>query len=89
MDTDMKVMAAIHDFANQYGEYPNRVVMGCNLVDELRRRFMAEVVPIKELDKIVEAQNMGIRCEYDGIPIEVDYDNPDRLEVGWMTKWIE
>jgi hypothetical protein len=34
-------------------------------------------------------ERASIRCEYMGIPIHIDYDSPDILEVGYMVKWME
>ena len=41
------------------------------------------------LEEMARGQKLGVYCEYKGIPIKVDYENPELLEVGYMVKWME
>lgn len=88
-DVDTVVRTAVYEFENEFGHFPNRIVMGCNLVDELSRIFWGNIVPMKTLEELAKEQKCGIKCEYEGIPVKVDYDNPDNLEVGYVVKWTE
>lgn len=89
MDANMKVQCALYEFERVNGIRPNRITMGYHLVDELGRQFLMEIVPIKTLEEMADMRKLGVLREYEGIPIKVDYDNPDLLEVGYTTKWIE
>lgn len=89
MNADMEVQSALYEFENNYGIRPNRITMGYRIVDELTRIFIDNVVSLETLEELAKAQEHGIVCEYEGIPINVDHDNPDTLEVGFMVKWME
>lgn len=83
MTADMKAFIALREFEERYGVRPNRIIMGYKFVNELSaicadRRF-------EQIDKEVH----GIVGRYEGIPFNVDYVNPDILEVGYMEKWTE
>lgn len=71
---DEKVRHALWNFECAMGIRPNRIIMGCNLADELRRMYLCNTVS----EKIV--------CEYEGIPVTVNYENPNMLEVGYAMK---
>ena len=86
-DVDTLVRTAVYEFENEFGHFPNRIIMGCNLVDELSHIFWGNIVPMKTLEELAKEQKCGIKCEYEGIPVKVDYDNPDMLEVGYMMKY--
>ena len=81
MDADTKVRTALYDFERFNNIRPNRITMGYNLVDELKHQ--------RTLEAIAMGQELGVRYEYEGIPIKIDCDNPDVLEVGYMIKWME
>ena len=89
MSADMKVRCALYEFERINGIYPNRINMGYHLADELAEQFFYSNIPIKTLEELARERNMGKIYEYEGIPVNVDYDNPDVLEVGYMTKWLE
>lgn len=89
MDANMKVQCALYDFERVNGIRPNRIVMGYHLLDELANQFYYNTMPMRTLEQVAREQKLGVRCEYEGIPIKVDYDNPDILEVGCMVKWME
>ena len=74
MDIDRRVQAVLHDFKAYYNIYPNRITIGDRLAHELQVQFYCYHVP----DKIGELHT------YCGIPVKIDYDNPDILEVGFM-----
>ena len=74
ISADEKVRAALYNFQCAMGIRPNRITMGCNLSDELRRMYLCNTIPLK-----------GI-YEYEGIPVTIDYKNQDILEVGYMMK---
>ena len=84
MNANEKVQIALHEFEYDYGVRPNRITMGFNLVNELHAMFC----PIRSLEE-EERELKGVVCEYEGIPVDVDYINHDRLEVGFMVKWVE
>ncbi len=89
MTADMKVQIALHDFENTYNIRPNRIVMGHKLSDELTKKFYRDVIPINILTELAKEKNLGLLVEYEGIPVKIDYDNPNVLEVGYMTNWTE
>lgn len=89
MDTNTKIITALYEFERVNGIRPNRINMGCNLVDELKSQFYSDNIPMRTLEVISMEQELGIRCEYEGIPIKIDYENKDVLEVGYMVKWME
>lgn len=85
-DIDEIVRAAVYDFEVEHGIYPNRIIMGCNLLDKLRSVFLGDNIPIGRLEELAKEQRCGIKCQYDSIPVKVDYENPNNLEVGYMVK---
>ena len=89
MDANMKVQCALYDFERINGIHPNRIVMGYHLLDEVVGQFYDMNIPMRTLEEVAREQKFGVRCEYEGIPVKVDYDNPDLLEVGYMVKWME
>lgn len=88
VDAHMKVQAAIYDFENDFGIRPNRIIIGHHLLDEIVDTFYDKNFTMKTLEEAVREQNLGMICKYEGIPVKVDYDNPDILEVGYMAKRI-
>lgn len=89
IDANTKVQTLLYGFERENGIRPNRIIMGCNLADELANQFYYNYIPIRTLEELAEMKNLGVTCEYEGIPIKIDYDNPDNLEVGYMVKWLE
>lgn len=89
MDANMKVQCALYDFERVNGIRPNRIIMGHHLLDEVINQFYINTAPMKTLEETAREQKLGVYCKYEGIPVKVDYDNPDILEVGYMTKWLE
>lgn len=86
MDVHMKVQAALYDFEVNCNIIPNRIIMGCNLVDKIKDY---SCIPIRTLEEMAKERRLGIVCEYEGIPVFVDNNNPNNLEVGYMVKWLE
>lgn len=84
MTADMKVRTALLEFYEHYGIWSNKIIMGYRLVDELRREFFGAVATFEEAKAVL---NGDVKCEYEGIPVDIDYNNPDRLEIGIMVKW--
>lgn len=80
MDVDTKLFIALREFEEYYGVYPNRITMGFNLANELHAMFC----PIR-----TEKEVKGVICEYKGIPVDIDYVNRNKLEVGCMARWTE
>ena len=70
---DEKVQAALYNYQAALRICPNRITMGLNLFNELRREY-----------RVVFSFNDVY--SYEGIPITVDYKNPDILEVGYVMK---
>lgn len=71
---DEKVRHALWNFECAMGIRPNRIIMGNNLADELRRMYLCNTA----WEKVV--------YEYEGIPVTVNYENPNMLEVGYAMK---
>ena len=86
MTADMKVRTALREFYEHYGIWPNKIIMGYRLENELYRQFCSTV---RSLEEVKAIRNKDIKCEYEGIPVDIDYDNHDNLEVGVMVKWME
>ena len=89
MSADMKVQCALYEFERVNGVRHNRIVMGYRLMDELVRQFYDARLQMKTLEEAARERKLCVRCEYEGIPVNVDYDNPELLEVGYMSKWME
>lgn len=73
VSADEKVQAALYNFQAAMRVRPNRITMGSNLIAELRTAYG---VTLSSNDVY----------EYEGIPITVDYKNPNLLEVGYAMK---
>lgn len=73
ISADEKVQAALWNFECAMRVRPNRITMGLNLFNELRRAYGCTI----SLNEIYE---------YEGIPVTVDYKNPNILEVGYAMK---
>ena len=73
---DEKVQAALYNYQAVFRIRPNRITMGLNLLNELRRAYGITV-------------SLNDVYEYEGIPITVDYKNPNILEVGYVMKLWE
>jgi len=86
MTADMKARTILRDFYEHYGIFPNKIIMGYRLVDELYKEFISTV---RTFDEVNLTLNGDVKCEYEGIPVDIDYNNPDRLETGIMVKWME
>lgn len=89
MDADTKVRTALYEFEMVNGIRPNRINMGYKLSDELMNQFYYNTIPVKTLAELAKEKSLGVWAEYEGIPVKIDYDNPDILEVGYMVKWTE
>ena len=89
MSDDEKVRATLCEFYERCGIYPNTIIIGYRLSDELLEQFYYDTIPTRELKAVAEERNLCVRYEYEGIPVKIDYDNPDLLEVGYMVKWME
>ena len=83
-DANMKVQMALYNFESIYNIHPNRITMGYHLSNELYMQF-CQVRIFEEVPRKVN----GVRCEYQGVPVKIDYDNPDILEVGYMVNYAE
>ena len=86
MSTDTKVRTLVYGFEREYGVRPNRINIGWRLADELANQFYYMRVSVMLMAK---EDRDGLRVEYEGIPVKIDYDNSDILEVGYMVKWLE
>lgn len=80
-----KIQDAIYSFEINCNIIPNRIIMGRNLVDKIKDY---NNILIRGLEAVAKEGNLGVVCEYEGIPVFVDDDNSDNLEVGYMVKWI-
>lgn len=83
MDVETKLFIALREFEEHYGVRPNKIIMGNKLVNELHAIFCS--VKTLELEKKIKYTI----CEYKGIPINIDYDYPNNLEVGYMARLTE
>ena len=70
---DEKVQAALYNYQAVFRIRPNRITIGLNLFHELRREYGITI-------------SLNDVYEYEGIPITVDYKNPNILEVGYVMK---
>ena len=86
MSADFKVRTLLYEFERINGIRPNRITMGWKLADELANQFYYMRVSVMLMAK---EDRDGLRVEYEGIPVKIDYDNSDILEVGYMVKWLE
>lgn len=84
MTADMKVRTALREFYECYGIWPNKIVMGYHLENELYRELISTIRRLEDEKAIISGD---VKCEYEGIPVDIDYNNPDILEVGVMAKW--
>lgn len=87
IDANMKVQLALNDFENGFGIRPNRIVMGYQLLDDIVDTFYDKNFAMKTLDEAARMQKLGVYCKYEGIPVEIDHDNPNTLEVGCMMSF--
>ena len=78
MTADDYVMTAMESYWRENGIYPNALIMGRGLLSELKRN----VFSFNNLE-----DSRCVSCEFCGIPIDVDYFNPDALKVGHMVDY--
>ena len=83
-DVNAKIQMALYEFENSCNIIPNRIVMGYNLVNKLIAQLF-DGVPTA----IVEHMKKEPIIKYEDIPVVVDYNNPEVLEVGYMSRWME
>lgn len=86
MNADTKVRTLVYGFEREYGIRPNRINMGWNIADELANQFYYMRASVMSMAK---EDRDKLCAEYEGIPVKIDYDNANALEVGYMLKWIE
>lgn len=86
-DVNAKVQTALCEFETLYGIRPNKIIMGHRLADRLTNQFYYKDFTIKNLGEIARKQNLDVYCKYEGIPVKIDYNNPNILEVGYMINW--
>ena len=87
-DANEMVQFAINKFCDDYGVYPNRVIVGSNLrkeLEKLRIRWMS--YESLEMERRMKMEGIGFVSAFQGIPVEIDYDNPDILKVGFMEEY--
>lgn len=89
ISTDMKIQYMLQRFEMVNGIRPNRITMGYHLADELAEQFFYSNIPIRPLEELARERNLGKIYEYEGIPVKVDCNNPNILEVGYMVEWLE
>ena len=56
--------------------------MGCNVYQEFQRQFYYGYIEEKEILDCA----LTSKSKFYGIPVEVDYENLNRLEIGHMIK---
>ena len=78
----IRVQQAIDSFQCNHGMCPNTIIMGYHLSNELYTQF----APIIDIKEVVEIENKGRVAAYEGIPVEIDMNNPNRLCVGYMEE---
>lgn len=83
MKADTLVRRAISDYWGKIGFEPNKIILGYNLLNALRRDILHMDNPVDKLEEL----RLNVRYEYMGIPIEVDYNNPYALKVGYMADY--
>lgn len=87
IDANMRVQLALSDFENGFSFRPNRIVMGYRLLNEIVDTFYDKNFTMETLEEAARKNNYRVCCEYHGIPVEIDYDNPNTLEVGCMMSF--
>ena len=60
----------------------NKIIMGCNVYQEFQRQFYYGYIEEKEILDCA----LTSKSKFYGIPVEVDYENLNRLEIGHMIK---
>ena len=75
-----RILDALTAFECNHGIIPNKIIMGYKLYGTFENR-------IRYKQAIEEDTNMlEVVSEFYGVPVEVDYDKPNRLEIGHMIK---
>ena len=75
-----EIVAAIDKFRRTYRVPPNTVTVGYNVAHELRHT--AKYTMLYKPIKIDERGNMRVN----GIPVLVDYEYPDKIEISLIMK---
>lgn len=83
MRADTRIGRAISDYWCKTGFEPNKIILGYNLLNALRRDILHITNPVDRFEEL----RLDVRYEYMGIPIEVDYNNPYALKVGYMADY--
>lgn len=82
VNSNIKVQEAIYNFERNHGIHPNRIIMGFHLSNKL----YAEFSPIINIEEVMDIKNKCRMAAYEGIPVEIDMNNPNRLCVGYMEE---
>lgn len=67
----------LYEFKDSFKPIPNKIILGYRLYDTLRSQ-----IPVYKAD----SNELISYVSFKGIPIEVDYDNPDKFEVEYMIR---
>ena len=81
--TKRNLIESLSTYECKYGFTPNKIIMGCNVHKYFQRQFHHEYNDSKELRGYLSNETT---CYFYGVPVEVDYNNPNKLEIGHMIK---
>lgn len=81
--TSEKIFKAMGSYRAKNNLLPNKLVIGYKMIDRLRREILHFNHPVDKLEDL----RLKVKYEFYGVPVEVDYDNPDTLKVGYMVDY--
>ena len=76
--TKRNLIESLGEYECKYGFTPNKIIMGNNVYQCFRRQFYYGYIEEEDLK--------SYPYTFYGIPVEVDYKNLNRLEIGHMIK---
>ena len=89
MDTCTKLMISLDNFENDYNIMPNKIIIGYLLAAELCSYLDNNPIPTVSLEDVEKEKRCGTWGTWEGVPVFIDYKNPNTLEVGYMKSWKE
>lgn len=75
-----RIIDALTVFECNHGIIPNKIIMGYYLYETFEKRIRCKQAIEGDVDML------GVVSEFYGVPVEIDYDSPNRLEIGHMIK---
>ena len=81
MNKFSQIQEAICTIEFKYGMHPNKIIIGSDLLEDFKKYTNLVKVEKSELTSI--PSTFSTFC---GVSFEVDEDNPNRLEIGYMIR---